>query len=365
VNQRNQARNFKYDSVGRLLFERIPEQSATINEGTGTYWSNKYTYTDWGAAATKQDARGVITTYGYDALHRLTSISYSTVSGVTTAPTVTYSYDNVQTSNTKGMLLSLSVGTGYSESYNYSVGIGNGGNGGNPLNLQSVTRVIDGRSYQTSYQYNTANQLTRMTYPSGRVINFGHDNNGRTTSVGSYLSSVTYDGIGRVTGTTLGNGVTEQLGYDANRMQLTSQRAWTMSPYANRMDLTYNYQASTGQMGAGSTAGNAGQLMSISGTINETTESAAFTYDNLGRLVTSNQTSNGSSAQRRFALHRWGNRTGVWDATSGGNQIQSITLQQSGGAPTNQIASVTAGSTANYTYDAAGNVTDDGAHIYG
>jgi RHS repeat-associated protein len=107
--------------------------------------------------------------------------------------------------------------------------------------------------------------------------------------------------------------------------------------------------------------------MSISGTstINGTTESASYTYDNLGRIVTSNQTSNGSSAQRRFAYDRWGNRTGVWDATSGGTQIQSITLQQSGTAPTNQIASVTSGSTVNYLYDAAGNVTNDGAHSYG
>ena len=101
-------------------------------------------------------------------------------------------------------------------------------------------------------------------------------------------------------------------------------------------------------------------------TINGTTESAAYTYDNLGRLVTSNQTSNGSSAQRRFAYDRWGNRTGVWDATSGGNQIQSITLQGSGGIPTNQIASVTGEkSTVNYTYDVVGNVTNDGVHSYG
>jgi len=127
----------------------------------------------------------------------------------------------------------------------------------------------------------------------------------------------------------------------------------------------YIYAASAGQMGSGSSAGNAGQLMSISGTINGTTESAAYTYDNLGRLVTSNQTSNGSSAQRRFAYDRWGNRTGVWNATTGGTQIQSITLQQSGSAPTNQIASVTGGSTVNYLYDSAGNVTNDGVHTYG
>ena len=87
-----------------------------------------------------------------------------------------------------------------------------------------------------------------------------------------------------MTADALGNGVTEQYGYDANRMQLISQKAGTASPYTNRMNLTYSYSASSGQMGSGSTAGNAGQLMAINNnsTINGTTESAAYTYDNLG-----------------------------------------------------------------------------------
>src|SRR5262249_35898347 len=145
----------------------------------------------------------------------------------------------------------------------------------------------------------------------------------------------------------LGNGVVESYGYDANRMQLTSQ---TASKSGNQlMNLTYGYQAQAGQMGALTTTGNAGQLMSINNTstINGTTESASYTYDDLGRLVTSNQTSNGASAQRRFDYDRWGNRTGVWDATSAGNQIQSIALEQSAGTPTNRIQSLTSGARAN------------------
>jgi YD repeat-containing protein len=170
VNQGNQTRAFKYDAEGKLLFERIPEMSATINDGTGTYWSTKYTYTDWGAVSTKQDARGVISTYGYDTLHRLTSISYNSsgAPGVATTPNVSYTFDNSQTSTTKGLLLSLAVGTGYSESYSYD----------SFKRVQSVTRTIDGRNYTTSYQFDTANQVTQMTYPSNRVINIGHDSKG-------------------------------------------------------------------------------------------------------------------------------------------------------------------------------------------
>jgi RHS repeat-associated protein len=202
-------------------------------------------------------------------------------------------------------------------------------------------------------------------------VNINRSSTGRLNSLtdgagANYLSGIGYNAAGQVTGLTLGNGVAETYGYDTNRMQLTSQTATKSGgPQNGLMNLSYNYQASAGQMGGGTTTGNAGQLMSISGTINSTTESAAYTYDNVGRLVTSNQTSNGSSAQRRFAYDRWGNRTGMWDATSGGNQLQSAVLQQSGGAPTNQLQSVTtSGVTKNYSYDATGNVTNDGVHSH-
>jgi RHS repeat-associated protein len=361
VNQGNQTRAFKYDAEGQLLFERIPEQTATINDGTGTYWSCKYTYTDWGAFSTKQDARGVITTYGYDTLHRLISINYNTsgAPGVATTANMTYTFDNSEPSTTKGLLLSLAVGTGYSESYSYD----------SFKRVQSVTRTIDGRNYTTNYQLNTVNQTTQLTYASGRVLNASYDASARLTSLAqangpTYISNFAYDVNGNPTAWTLGNGVREGFAYDANRLQPTLHTAGTTSPYTNLMNLTYGYQAAAGQMGSNTTPGNAGQLISISGTVNGTTESAAYTFDNLGRLATSNQSSSGSTAQRRFAHDRWGNRTGVWDAISGGNQIQSITLQQSGGVPTNRIQSVTAGSTVNYTYDSAGNVTNDGGHSY-
>ena len=97
--------------------------------------------------------------------------------------------------------------------------------------------------------------------------------------------------------------------------------------------------------------------MSLSSTINGVTESASFTYDLQRRLVTSNQSTNSTSAQRRFVYDRWGNRTGVYDATSGGSLIQSVSLVQSSSILNNQIASVTQGGTTyTYTYDANGNL---------
>jgi RHS repeat-associated protein len=365
VSQGNQTRAFKYDSLGRLLYERMSEQSATINDGTGTFWSAKYTYNAF-AVATKTDARGVVTTYGYDALNRLALITYNTsqAPGVAATNNVTYTYDNSQASNTKGLLLSITM-TGplptYTETTAYD----------SFKRVSSRTRIIDGLSYTTSYQYNTANQITQITYPaSARVLNITHDNSGDLATLSdqfrTYVSGITHNVAGQVTGVTLGNGVSESYGYEANRMQLTSQTATAPGgPAGGLVNLTYSYQAAAGQSGVTTTAGNSDQLISVSGTINGTIENASYTYDLQRRLVTSSQTSNGVSAQRRSAHDRWGNRTAMWDATSGGNQIQSIMLAQSAGAPTNRIQSITTpGGTINYTYDAAGNVLNDGTHSY-
>jgi RHS repeat-associated protein len=358
VNQGNQSRAFSYDALGRTLYERIPEQTATINDGTGTYWTTKYTYTDFSAVATRTDARGAITTYSYDAMNRPWSIIYNTTNapGVAATPGVGYTYDNNNSSPTNGVLLAAGL-----ESYSYD----------GYKRLYAITRSIDSINYTTSYQYGAGDFRSQITYPSGRVVNINRSNTGRLDSLtdgagANYLSGLSYSAAGQLTGDLLGNGVAETYGYDANRLQLTSQTATKSGgPQNGLMNLTYNYQASPGQMGTGSTAGNAGQLMSIGGTINATTETAGYTYDNLGRLVTSDQTSNGSSAQRRFAYDRWGNRTSVWDATSGGNLIQNVSLVQSGGVPTNQIAALSNPEWyGTYTYDAAGNVTNDGVHTY-
>jgi len=358
VNQGNQTRAFSYDALGRKLYERIPEQTATIDDGTGTYWTTKFTYTDFSAVATKTDARGVVTTYNYDQLNRLWTVYYNTyfAPGVADTPGMGYTYDNNNSSPTNGTLLAAGI-----ESYDYD----------SYKRLRSITRAIDSNNYTTSYLFGAGDLRSQITYQSGRVVTINRDGGGRLTSLtdgagANYLSGLSYNAAGQLTGDTLGNGVAEVFGYDANRLQLASQSATKSGgPQNGLMNLTYNYQASAGQMGAGSTAGNAGQLMTITGSINATTESAAYTYDNVARLVTSAQTSNGSSAQRRFAYDRWANRTGVWDATSGGTLIQNVALAQSGGAPTNQIAALSIpGWYGSYTYDAAGNVTNDGLHAY-
>ena len=82
VNQGNQLRTYKYDALSRLTNEKIPEQGDPTQPNQ---WTTSHTYTSFNAVATRTDARGVITTYSYDTLNRVSQVSYNTVSGVTTA----------------------------------------------------------------------------------------------------------------------------------------------------------------------------------------------------------------------------------------------------------------------------------------
>ncbi|MBO0798681.1 MAG: RHS repeat-associated core domain-containing protein, partial [Blastocatellia bacterium] len=335
---------FTYDAKGRLTSETTPEAGKT-----------NYTYTDFDAVASRTDARGVVTTYTYGELNWLTGMSYNTASAPGVAATAAVGLTYKTDSPGKGQIKTVTDGVG-SESYDYdSFG-----------RLQSRTRVIDGINYQTQYEYNAIGQTTLMIYPSGRRVKMSHDGRGRLSALqgvdsaggvqANYLSGINYRVDGQVSGLVLGDGATESYGYSDDRLQLTSQTVTNGN--TTLLSLSYGYGAGAGQMGIGSKAGNSGQLVSVSGTINGQNRNQSFTYDNVGRLVTA--TGWGSWA-RRFDYDRYGNRTAVWDAVSGGNQLQNTALEQVAGITTNRIASVNDKA---FSYDASGNTTVDGANSY-
>jgi RHS repeat-associated protein len=344
VNQGGQLRTFTYDNKGRLKSETTPEAGQIT-----------YTYTDFDAVKTRTDSRGsgVVTTYTYGDLNLLTGVSYDTSKATGVATTASVSITPKSASPGKGQIDTVTDGAG-SEKYDYD----------NVGRVKSCTRVIDGISYQKQYEYNAANQMTSMTYPSGKKVNVGRDDRGRLSALQrvdvsgapAYLSGINYRADGLISSQTLGDGATESFGYSDDRLQLTSQ---TVKNGSNTLlSLSYVYGAIAGQMGSKTTPGNSGQLVSVTGTINTQARDQAFTYDNVGRLVTA---TGWSAWARKFGYDRYGNRTAVWDAVSGGNQLQNTVIAQSGGITTNQIASVNGTS---FNYDASGNVTGDGANTY-
>jgi RHS repeat-associated protein len=352
VNQGNQLRSFTYDFLSRMLTEMTPEGGTT-----------NYTYTTLDAVQTRTDPRNAVTTYHYDdALNRLTSVTYALPAGVAATPNLTFHYNTSNPGN--GHVRDLADGAG-TETYIYD----------NLGRLTSKTRAIDGNSYQTQYQYNQINQLALTIYPSLKRIRPDHDLRGRWSGVdkvdtnGAVLTgyasvpSTGYDTAGHLTALSLGNTLSEGYTFSSDRLQLTGQNV--KKGQTTLMSLTYSYQAAAGASGAGTTAGNSGQLMAVSAgsTVNGLARDQAFTYDNMARLKTA---TGWGTWQRRYDLDRWGNRTAEWDSVTGGNQIQTITLQTPGGVTNNRITSVSGLGAGSYTYDAtgAGYLINDGTHSY-
>jgi len=93
--QGDQIRYFMYDSIGRLLFAKQPEQdtnsalTATDPITGNTAWSAKYVYDANSNITSTTDARNLSITAIYDKLNRLTLRDYSD----TGTPDVSFFYD--------------------------------------------------------------------------------------------------------------------------------------------------------------------------------------------------------------------------------------------------------------------------------
>ncbi|MEK6325149.1 MAG: RHS repeat-associated core domain-containing protein [Acidobacteriota bacterium] len=360
INQDGQIRSFIYDALSRVKSETTPEG------GTATF-----TYTDFDALLKRtHQARGVETHYKYDSLNRTSKVWYTGLEGddlgtirpalpssVAATSDLDITYGTSAPGN--GQVLSVTDGqiTGFSssESYTYESLTGR---------VVSKTRVIDGNSYQTQYQYNGISQVTLMIYPSGKRVRMNYDSRGRMSgedkvdaagmALTNYVSSIGYNVAGQVTGMTLGSGVTESYSYSNDRLQLTRQ---TATKSANTlMDLNYSYAATAGASGAGTTAGNSGQLMAIANnpssqpsTINQQNRNQSFTYDNVARLKTA---SGWSTWSQSYGYDNKNNLTSV-----SGTQPKTISVDSA----TNRIQNVNG---TVHSYDAAGNLTSDGIHNY-
>ncbi|HKG97104.1 MAG TPA: hypothetical protein VKA97_04795, partial [Pyrinomonadaceae bacterium] len=192
VSQGSQQRFFMYDSLKRLIRARNPEQStyASLNLAdalTGnSAWSIGYQYDANSNLTQKTDARGVVSTYAYDALNRNTTIDYSDTSAIN--PDVKRFYDGA--TNGKGRFW-----------YNYKGGdISTGSNVehtaidsydalGRPL-VQRQLFKLNGTwstTYQTSRSYNLAGGVLSQTYPSGHTVAYTYDAAGRTSTFTGYL----------------------------------------------------------------------------------------------------------------------------------------------------------------------------------
>jgi len=195
VNQGGQRRYFFYDSLGRLARAKNPEQSAnsslnlTNPPAYNNNWSLAYSYDANGNLAQRTDARGVVTGYSYDALNRNTGTNYN-INGSQTR-SVEMVYDGA--ANGKGRLRyertkEGGVNATQTEIISYDAL-------GRALNKQqSFWRGSNwGTPYVILQDYDLAGAIKTVTYPSGRIVNYSHDQAGRLNSFTGNLG----DGVNR------------------------------------------------------------------------------------------------------------------------------------------------------------------------
>lgn len=337
-------RYYQYNALGRLTRVAIPEEgSSTDNTGPTTF-----TYTTEGLLATRtrpapnqtNPTVTVTTTYTFDNLHRPTQTSYSDG----TTPTATYTYDlasdaGVNFTNYVGRLGRATVGHAQ-DWFSYDA------MGRVSSNWQMVPPQYATTSFQFQYTYDKAGDVLTAN-SSYYIMTYTYDVLQRLNTATSSWSNIIHPatmysnpsfgrfGIGSYTvGASINNGVQTVLSY-TNFGELASKSA------------TDNGGIGTTRFSMGSMS-YAPNGMLTGATVNS--NGWTHTYDDLGRILTSS----GSTVSYSFDYDRYGNRAHQTVTTGTGNNVPTPA-----DGLTNRVASGNG-----ISYDALGNITNDGSHSY-
>jgi RHS repeat-associated protein len=328
VAQGAQTRTFTYNSMSRLAKAQNPESGTIL-----------YGYDPNGNLTERTDSRGLITSYGYDGLNRVTSRIYND-NGAT--PAVTYAYDTL--SNGKGRLTSVSS----------TVSVTNYGSYDALGRIVSNSQVTNGNTYTFSYSYDLAGNLRSQTYPSGRVVETEYDSTGRIAGVkkqgGGYYAGgasadasnrLQYSAHGAITSMKLGNGLWEHTAFNS-RLQPTEIGLGTSSTDSGKLQLGYAY----------GTTNNNGNLQSQTITAPGMSLTQSYTYDQLNRLKTFQETGGLNQTWNQiYSYDRYGNRN--IDVAQTTNH-QDFLGENPSFDPNNNRIDVNANP--GYHYDSAGNL---------
>jgi YD repeat-containing protein len=266
------------------------------------------------------DARGVKTTFAYDGLNRVASVSYTGESGYAT-PNVTYTYDEAHANfYNKGRLTKVQTAANVAQQTPETIQNYDYDNVGEVVNH---TQNIGNQSYNLTYGYNLAGQLTSEKYPSGKVYNYSVDDYGRLQTVAdaqrTYLSSVSFTNQGLLSQMNLGNGTSESFGYN-DRFQMTIQNLNKGSQVLQKYDYGYGQIDTSGNLDLTKNNGQLGKIESFIGTQKQSTQK--FSYDSIGRLSDAKEykgTDNSLTYKEHFDFDRFGNlyRKAANNGTSG------------------------------------------------
>jgi RHS repeat-associated protein len=349
------ATSMTYDSRGNLLTATAP---ASLGNVTKTL-----VYNARNDATSITDARGKVTSYGYDANGNNTTI---TQDGTLVA---TYTYNSsgqvtsfkdgrnnttTDTYDANGNVASETDALGDKTTYTYD----NAGHMLTRVDPRGNVQGADPNQYTWTYTYDPAGHHLTETDPLGHVTTNSYDDAGNLTSTtdpDNHTTSYTYDANDHVlTSTAADTGVTTYT-YDAVGSKLTEKNP-------NNKTTTYSYDADnrlasvTTPLGNKTTysydsKGNLTKRVEPRGNVqgaNPDDYATTYTYDAAGRMLTGTDPLGDTTT---YAYDADGNTSSVTDAN---NHTTSYTYDG-----LNRLTSVTApgNATTTYVYDAAGNIT--------
>jgi len=337
-----QTRNYSYDDLSRLTSETNPETGTT----TYTYDSDSTCgSTSSGDLVKRIDAVGNTTCYFYDALHRVTSTTYSG-SYASRTPAKCYVYDgatvNSQTmANAKGRLAeAYTAASCPNGTKTTDIGMSYSARG-------EVTDVWESTPHSGGYYHANAsywangalNTLSGLGLPT---LTYSADGEGRPSSVSASsgtnpVTSTAYNVSSQPTGLTFGTSDSDGFSFDGNSGRM-KQYTFTVGASPNTVtgQLTWNANGTL-------------QQLAITDQFNSAnTQTCNYSYDDLVRIAGVNC---GSVWSQTFGFDPFGNLT----------KSGSVSFQPTYNTSTNRMQSLP-GFTP--TYDANGNTTADSLHTY-
>ena len=247
--------HLEYDALGRQIAVVLNYQ-AGVQPDAETNVRYEFGYNAVGNRVSVKDANGNITTYGYDALNRVTSKSDPLTN------TWSYTYDlagnRISATDAKNQIIQYTYdaggqltginypGTEPDVTFTYDLTgqrIGMTDGLGNTTwtydNLNRPISVTDAFGKTVGYEYDAVGNRTELTHPDGKIVTYAYDDVNQLTGVTDWDNQNTgyiYDPVGQLSSISLPNGVSSEYSYNnAGRLTALQHTLGTNTP------ASYNY----------------------------------------------------------------------------------------------------------------------------
>jgi len=272
------------------------------SEASTARGTTRYSYDSAGNRSASTDANGITMTYAYDALNRLTHVNYSG------APQDAISYQYDDGDNGIGRLTGTKDASGETR-FSYD----------DRGNLTTDHRVIEDKGYTTHYDYNLANQLVQVIYPSGREVNYELDALSRVSAVNTrangaaasetVANAFSYLPFGPATSWKHGNGLNTNIAYDED-YRLSSIEVGDLKAI---MVLTYEYNDVSNITAIMDRVGDDSQIFGYDSLKRLTVASGGYgdidyTYDGVGNRLSRSKTNHGATVSETYGYEAGSHR---------------------------------------------------------